>query len=149
MILYMSFLLARYKIRLLRVTQPFDFSQNKRCASKSTGIPVRPDTFFNTPDFFSGSDQIPSEISDPHTISRLSNFNKFFVVQRYDFFNGGLQPKGYRGASVDKNSWESSPCYPQRTFDSLSENPSTFNEFLSNYHSITLQVKKIQEEVKY
>jgi len=29
--------------------------------------------------------------------------------------------------SVDKGSWESSACYPRRTFDSLSESPSTRN----------------------
>jgi len=27
--------------------------------------------------------------------------------------------------SVDKSSWESSACYPRRTFDPLSESPST------------------------
>ena len=46
---------------------------------------------YRAPNFISGSVWIPGEISDPQTISALSNFNKFLVVQRHDFFNGAIQ----------------------------------------------------------
>lgn len=59
------------------------------------GIPVRPDILsqvYESPSFISGSVWIPGEISDPATISALSNFNKFLVVQRHEFFNGVYNP---------------------------------------------------------
>lgn len=60
------------------------------------GVPVPPDmdlsAIYSSPFFFSTSVWIPGEIDDPITISKLSNLNKFLVIQRKDFFNGVLQP---------------------------------------------------------
>lgn len=47
---------------------------------------------YRAPNFISGSVWIPGEISEPNTISALSNLNKFLVVQRHAFFNGTIQP---------------------------------------------------------
>jgi len=47
---------------------------------------------YKNPNFFPSSVWMPGEISDPNTISALSKFNKFLLVQRYDFFNGTIQP---------------------------------------------------------
>ena len=59
------------------------------------GVPVPSDVLssvYRAPNFISGSVCIPGEIMDPNTISALSKFNKFLLVQRYDFFNGTIQP---------------------------------------------------------
>ena len=59
------------------------------------GVPVpysMLSSVYRAPNFISGSVWIPGEISDPHTISALSKFNKFLVVQRHEFFNGTIQP---------------------------------------------------------
>nr|YP_010722477.1 hypothetical protein P4C39_mgp03 [Cuminum cyminum]WDV16671.1 hypothetical protein [Cuminum cyminum] len=46
---------------------------------------------YKNPNFFPSSVWIPGEISDPNTISALSQLNKFLIVQRHDFFNGPIQ----------------------------------------------------------
>ncbi|YP_010185087.1 hypothetical protein LI410_mgp099 (mitochondrion) [Apium graveolens] len=59
------------------------------------GVPVPSDVLssvYRAPNFISGSVCIPGEIMDPNTISALSKFNKFLLVQRYEFFNGTIQP---------------------------------------------------------
>nr|YP_009121970.1 ATPase subunit 6 [Hyoscyamus niger]AJK91366.1 ATPase subunit 6 [Hyoscyamus niger]QEP94809.1 ATPase subunit 6 [Nicotiana tabacum/Hyoscyamus niger cybrid]QEP94850.1 ATPase subunit 6 [Nicotiana tabacum/Hyoscyamus niger cybrid] len=63
------------------------------------GIPVQdifPDIdiwdIVSSPFYFSGTVHIPGEIEDPLTIVKLSDFNKFLVNVRYDFFGGVIQP---------------------------------------------------------
>lgn len=47
-----------------------------------------------SPFYCSGVVHIPGEIEDPLTLSKLSDFNKFLVNMRYDFYEGVIQP-GY------------------------------------------------------
>ncbi|KAL8147164.1 hypothetical protein AgCh_004766 [Apium graveolens] len=78
-------------------TGEFGLSVHRSGGSICSGVelPVRPDILsqvYESPNFISGSVCIPGEIMDPNTIPALSKFNKFLLVQRYEFFNGTIQP---------------------------------------------------------